>query len=117
MSTVGEREIRTQQRVVKFFRDALGYVYLGNRKDRSDNRNVEKDRVADRLKRQGYRDKIIGKVLFEPNKATTLGSNKNLYDASCEVYGLPRYGVTETPEKYWLHWKEADTRPAPSSRA
>ena len=41
MSTVGEREIRTQQRVVEFFRDALGYAYLGNWKNRDHNRNVE----------------------------------------------------------------------------
>ena len=30
MSTVGEREIRTQQRVVAFFREALSRVDLGS---------------------------------------------------------------------------------------
>ncbi len=29
-STVGQREIRTQRRVIDFFHDALGYEYLGN---------------------------------------------------------------------------------------
>ena len=41
MSKVGEREILTQQRVVEFFRDVLGYDYLGNWKNRDHNRNVE----------------------------------------------------------------------------
>ncbi len=40
MSTVGEREIRTQQRVIAFFKDALGYTYLGHWQDRPDNSNT-----------------------------------------------------------------------------
>ena len=35
MSPVGEREIRTQRRVAAFFRDALGYAHLGDRRDRA----------------------------------------------------------------------------------
>ena len=46
MSAVGEREICTQQRVVEFFRDALGYTYLGNWKDRAHNRNIENELLA-----------------------------------------------------------------------
>ena len=42
MSTVDRREILTQQRVIEFFRDALGYAYLGHWKDRLDNSNIEK---------------------------------------------------------------------------
>ena len=41
MSTVGEREIRTQQRVVAFFQEALDYTCLGHWKDREGNSNVE----------------------------------------------------------------------------
>lgn len=41
MSPVGEREIRTQQRVAAFLRDALGYARLGVWKDRPGNANVE----------------------------------------------------------------------------
>ena len=32
MTKVGEREIRTQRRVVGFLRNALGYDYLGQRR-------------------------------------------------------------------------------------
>ena len=34
MSTVGQIEKKTQQRVVKLFRDTLGYDYLGDWIDR-----------------------------------------------------------------------------------
>ena len=97
MSAVGQREFQTQRRVVAFFQNALGYKYLGHWKDRPDNRNVERELVADWLKRQGHSDKIIDKVLFELNKAAALGGSKNLYDANRETYSLLRYGVKIQP--------------------
>ena len=38
MSTVGQIEKKTQARVVKLFRDTLGYDYLGNWEEREGNR-------------------------------------------------------------------------------
>jgi len=93
MSSVGEREIRTQQRGIAFFTDALGYAYLGHWQDREGNRNVERDLLSNWLKRQGYSDKIIGRVLHELNRAAGLGGGKTLYDSNREVYGLLRDGV------------------------
>jgi type I restriction enzyme R subunit len=98
VSTVGQRELLTQQRVVAFFKEALGYAYLGHWKDRPDNRNVEQALLTDWLKRRGHSDKIIGKVLFELGKAAALGGSKTLYDANREVYGLLRYGVKVRPD-------------------
>ncbi len=98
MSTVGQREILTQQRVVAFFREALGYDFLGNWKGRDGNSNVEKALLAAWLSRQGHGDKIIARVLFELDKAAALGGSKTLYDANREVYGLLRYGVKVQPE-------------------
>ena len=98
MSKVGQREIQTQRRVVAFFRNALGYRYLGHWQDRPGNRNVERELVADWLKCQGHSDKIIDKALFELNKAAGLGGSKTLYDANREVYGLLRYGVKVRPD-------------------
>ena len=95
---VGEREIRTQQRVVAFFQAALGYAYLGHWRDRDDNRNIEKTLLADWLNRQGHGDKIIAKVLYELDRAAALGSGKTLYDANREVYGLLRYGAKVQPD-------------------
>src|SRR5207247_9006914 len=97
MSTVGQREFLAQQRVVAFFRDALGYAYLGHWRDRPDNSNVEEALLTDWLKQQGHSDKIIGKVLHELGKAAALGGSKTLYDANREVYGLLRYGVKGRP--------------------
>lgn len=98
MSTVGQREVLCQQRVIAFFRDALRYTYLGHWKDREGNSNVEDVELTKWLKRQGHTDKIVGKVLFELNKAIALGGSKTLYDANRDVYGLLRYGVKVKPD-------------------
>ena len=98
MSTVGQREIQTQRRVVAFFQNALDYRYLGHWQDRPGNRNVERELVADWLKCQDHSDKIIDKVLLELNMAAGLGGSKTLYDANREIYGLLRYGVKVRPD-------------------
>lgn len=98
MSGVGQREIQTQQRVITFLRDALGYDYLGHWKDREGNSNIEEERLTDWLRRQGHGDKLIGRALFELNRAAALGGNRTLYDVNREVYGLLRYGVKVRPE-------------------
>ena len=46
------------------------------------------------------------KVFIRPFYTTV-----QLVMAGNETEGL-RYGVIETPEKYWLRWKEADAHPA-----
>ena len=97
MSKVGEQEILTQQRVVTLFEDTLGYTFLGNWKDRIDNRNVEKELITDWLKRRGYDDGVITKTLFAFGKTTALGGSRTLYDANREVYDLLRYGVKIQP--------------------
>lgn len=98
MSNVGRKERVTQNRLVKLFRDALGYDYLGNWEERTGNSNVEEELLIKWLKRQGHDDKIIAKVLRELDKAKALGGSKNLYDANRDVYGLLRYGVKVRPE-------------------
>ena len=97
MSTVGEREIRTQERVVTFFRDVLGYTYLGHWKERLDNSNIEKELLTDWLSGRGHDDGIITKVLYELGKASALGGSKPLIEANREVYGQLRYGVNVQP--------------------
>ena len=97
MSAVGEREIRTQRRVVDFFTNDLGYAYLGNWKERAGNSNIEQELLADWLKGRGHSEQVISKVQFQLNKAAALGGSKNLYDANREVHGLLRYGVKVQP--------------------
>ena len=98
MSKVGQREIRTQKRVIAFFKDALGYTYLGNWQDRDNNRNVEEALLTNWLKRQGHDSKIIDKALFELGKGVAIGGSKTLYDVNRDVYSLLRYGVKVQPD-------------------
>lgn len=87
MSSVGQREIQTQARVIAYLCDALGYVYLGHWKNREGNSNVEQDRLADWLRRQGHDDKLISRALFVLDKAAAPGGSKTLYDANRQVCG------------------------------
>ena len=98
MSSVGQREIRTQQSVLDFFQDGLGYAYLGHWQDREGNSNIEEDLLAEWLRGRGYGDKIIQKVLYELGKAAAVGGAKTLYDANRDVYSLLRYGVNVQPD-------------------
>ena len=97
MSTVGEKEKRTQERVIRFFQDALGYTYLGHWQDRQGNSNIEEELLIDWLKSQGHDDEIITKALRELEKAAALGGTTKLYEANREVYELLRYGVKVRP--------------------
>ncbi len=119
MSTVGQREEKTQQRVVKLFRDTLGYRYLGNWEEREGvdgkgNRNVEPDLLCAWLKQQGHADALIGKVLRHLEKAAD-DTSKSLYDRNRAVYEMLRYGVKVRPDlgentvTVWLvDWKRPE---------
>jgi len=58
MSMIGKPERTTHNRVVKLFRDKLGYRYLGDWSDR-DNSNIEEELLSDDLIRAGYSRIII----------------------------------------------------------
>ena len=111
MSTVGQIERATQQRVVKLFKDKLGYDYLGDWKDRVGNRNIDDDLARQFLKKQGYDDALISKALHQLNKVAG-DQTKNLYDCNNAVYEQLRYGVkvkadvSENTQTVWLiDWK------------
>jgi type I restriction enzyme, R subunit len=98
MSKVGQKEVLTQKRLVKLFRETLKYDYLGDWRDRAGNDNVEPELLRKWLTRQGYSPKVIDKALYELDQARSLGGSKNLYDANREVYSLLRYGVKVPPD-------------------
>jgi len=97
MSSVGEIEKKTQNRVIKLFQDTLDYDYLGNWKDREDNSNIEEKYLNQYLINQGYSDTLIKKALYELNKVAG-DQNSSLYDINKEIYSLLRYGVKVRPE-------------------
>jgi type I restriction enzyme R subunit len=92
MSTVGQRERATQNRVVRLFRDGLGYDYLGNWETRQGNSNFEEGLLRAYLQRQGYADALIDRAIFKLNQAAT-DQSKELYYVNKDVYSLLRYGV------------------------
>jgi len=65
MSTVGQIERETQDRVVKLFRNTLRYDYLGNWEEREDNCNIEGAYLRPFLQEQGYSDTLINRALYE----------------------------------------------------
>jgi type I restriction enzyme R subunit len=112
MSTVGQIEKRTQARVVKLFRETLGYDYLGDWIDREGNRNIEPELLSAFLKKQGHDESLITKVLYQLEKAAG-DTSKSLYDRNRAVYELLRYGVKvkadvgENTQTVWLiDWKK-----------
>ena len=52
MSNMDNIERLTQNRVVRFFTDTLGYRYLGNWQYLADNKNIERDILEQWLKKR-----------------------------------------------------------------
>src|SRR6266853_932621 len=97
MSTIGQIEKKTQQRVVKLFREVLGYDYLGDRTEREGNRNIEEELVRKVLReKQGCDEAIITRALHLLDKAAG-DTSRSLYDRNRAVYDLLRYGVKVKP--------------------
>ena len=112
MSTVGQRERLTQQRVVRLFCDTLKYDYLGNWEERPDNSAIEQAYLRAFLKRQGYSQALVDRALYELGKVAG-DQSKSLYDVNKAVYGLLRYGVKvkadvgdNTETVHLVNWKE-----------
>lgn len=114
MSTIGQREKRTQKRVVQLFREQLGYDYLGDWTEREGNANIDHALLRTWLKKQGYDEALISRALYLLDK-TAGDTNKHLYDRNRAVYELLRYGmkvkaeVGENTQTVWLiDWKNPE---------
>ena len=108
MSTVGQLERVTQNRVVRFFQKRLGYDYGGRWEDRAENSNIEIAYLRNNLLARGYDEEIIGKAISELSRAAAVGGVRTLYEANHAVYEMLRYGVNvkrgvgEQSETVWL---------------
>lgn len=114
MDTIGQIEKETQRRVVKLFRDKLGYDYLGDWTDREGNSNIEAGLLRAHLEKRGIDEVLINKALYLLAKAAG-DRSKSLYDCNRAVYELLRYGVKVKPEvgennqTLWLiDWKHPE---------
>lgn len=115
MSSPGQLERATQNRVIRFFQDQLGYRYLGDWQDRDDNRNIETEILVEWLNKRGVSDALITRALRKLDSAAALGEGRNLYYANKDVYALLRYGVKEKEgageqnQTVWLiDWKNPE---------
>jgi type I restriction enzyme R subunit len=92
MTTVGQIERITQNRVIALFQTHLGYEYLGNLEDRENNGNIETEILHQYLLKRGYSKLLIIKAIHELTRTAT-NQSKSLYDLNKDVYTLLRYGV------------------------
>jgi type I restriction enzyme, R subunit len=92
MSTVGQAERATQNRVAALFRDQLGYRHLGDWADRSGNSNVEEKLLTAWLTKSGNTQAQISAALYKMRTEAD-NHNRSLYDNNQSVYNLLRYGV------------------------
>ena len=106
MTTVGQKERKTQDRIVKLFETQIGYEYLGNWEDREGNSNIEEALLRKYLNSKGYSETLIGKAIYELGQAAT-NQSKDLYYINQDVYSLLRYGVKvkeDVGENYQTVW-------------
>jgi type I restriction enzyme, R subunit len=112
MSTVGQPERETQNRIISLFRHELRYKYLSNWSDRENNSNIEGGMLAAYLSRKDYTPAQIMKATYQL-RAEANNYSRGLYGNNKEVYKLLRYGVpvkTEvgknTETVHLINWAE-----------
>ena len=109
---IGKPERASQNRVIQFFQDELGYTYLGDWEEEIRTQPIEEDLLYQYLtKNNRYSSELAQKAVDALVKAATNLSD-DLYEANKEVYKLLRYGVTvreelgQPKETVWLiDWK------------
>jgi hypothetical protein len=91
MSTVGQSERATQDRVIALFGDELDYRYLGDWRDRDGNTNIEEHLTA-YLTRAGYSRAQIARAIHALHTEADNPARDLLHNNQA-VYSLLRYGV------------------------
>lgn len=92
MSNIGDIERKSQSRIVKLFKERLGYCYLGDWEEREGNSNIEEAQLTKYLTKKGYSNVLINKAIFEL-KNTANNYADDLYTLNKKVYKLLRFGI------------------------
>ena len=90
-------ERATQNRVVSLFKKQLGYTWLGDWEERTNNSNIEEAELSRYLARKGYSPAHISKAIYKLKQAAD-DHNKTLYQRNKAVYELLRFGITVKTE-------------------
>ena len=114
MSSIGQPERATQDRVIALFRDQLGYRYAGDWTDRDGNSNIEEHLLSAWLTKCGFTPVQISAALHRLRTEADSHS-RGLYGNNHAVYNLLRYGVpvrTEagkvTETVHLINWHEPE---------
>jgi len=112
MTSIGQPERATQDRVIALFRDELDYRYLGDWTDRSGNSNIEPGLLTAYLNGAGYTVAQIGRAL-DLLRREAGNHGRTLYGNNQAVYALLRYGVPLKTEAgranetvHLINWRE-----------
>jgi type I restriction enzyme R subunit len=97
MSTVGEIERATQNRIIKLFTDRLGYEYLGNWEERENNSCIEEAYIRIFLTNRSVSPDLMDRAIHAL-RSVAEDTSKNLYDRNRGVYELLRYGAKVKPD-------------------
>jgi type I restriction enzyme R subunit len=92
MSTIGQPERATQDRVLALLKDELKYRYLGNWTDRDGNSNIEDALLSAWLTRRRYSPEQISRATYLLRTEAD-NHSRTLYGNNQAVYSLLRYGV------------------------
>jgi type I restriction enzyme R subunit len=115
MSSIGQAERVTQNRIIHLFCEQLGYYFLGNWEDRPDNSNIEEELLRNYLVNMaGYPEELVKRAIYKlQNEARNY--DRNLYGNNKEVYKLLRYGVEVTANPgdryqrlHFINWAEPE---------
>ncbi len=114
MSSVGQIERLTQNRIVKLFGEKLGYDYLGNWEERTNNSNIEEALLKNYLTKAGYSDELSKRAIYHL-LSEARNNDRNLYSNNREVYKLLRYGASvkiNAADRYetvhYINWSEPE---------
>jgi type I restriction enzyme R subunit len=89
---VGSPERITQNRIIKFFVQKLGYDYLGDWSERTDNSNLEEDLLNKYFHKVKVKPELASGAIHKL-KVAIENTSLALYDRNQAVYQLLRYGI------------------------
>ena len=113
MTKSAHSERETQDRIIKFFKDELGYNYLGNLED-DVNENIRWADWTSFLLNSGYDSDFIFSLMSE-FKRVLADYSQSTYHTNKAVYSILKYGLKlaehpgEAPKTvYFINWDEPD---------